>query len=298
VHGDAGRGKVDEKHLDGGVIELNYADPVAVKVVKELKGDVGDEILISTDLMCYRSFSVGDFAVGETFVFPIVHTTENGLHILPSCSHSALKLVDGQLYTNELTAEGGRHLEVYMSLTLFRLLMPVGILDRRVQFAGATGLVLLVAMIVTSRVRRRNANEAPIARPASPLTALRSVRWRSGFAVAWMLLCAGCCVLVGMHEWHWVPWLLGALFALAAAGIALRWRWSEGLAYGLGMVWIGTWCALGYLGVSGYFTAGHHLSRKAALEVMFVDVAATLLCIAGMIWCTDAIRRRFSAAST
>src|SRR5687768_1536175 len=70
-----------------------YDYPVVVKVVNALKGEVGKEILVSTDLMCFRSFNVDDFKVGESFVFPVDHKS-GGLHILPSCAHSALKLID------------------------------------------------------------------------------------------------------------------------------------------------------------------------------------------------------------
>src|SRR3954468_14978010 len=83
-------------------VDVDYPAPVLVKVLTVLKGDAAGEISITTDFMCYRSFDIEDLKPGETFVFPIVEKTMSGLHVLPSCSHSAAKLVDGELYTNAL----------------------------------------------------------------------------------------------------------------------------------------------------------------------------------------------------
>ena len=281
-----------------GAIELAYANPIVVKVVRTLKGDVGDEIQISTDIMCYRSFDLEDMKPGETFVFPVSRTVESGLGLLPSCSHSALKLVDGELYTNELTADGGRRLAHYMSLTMMRLLLPLGLLDTAVQIVLAAVVLLLSPVLITARVRRRSPSPGAAKLPPDPVAALRSVNLRTGFAIGWLLLCAGVCILVGFGDGDPASLVIGSClglpFAYAAVGAALRWRWTEGLVYGLTLM-----CVVGSLALV-YKVVAEYLEHRATFEyvparqlvILWVIVLAV---IAIMIWCADAVRRRFSS---
>jgi hypothetical protein len=285
-----GRREIPPDRRDG-VVEI-YPEAAVVKVIDVLKGSAPDEILVSADFMCYRSFNVEDFKSGETYVFPIIQTTAQGVNVLPSCSHSALKLMDGQLYTNELVSIGVRRLEPYMSLKLLKLLLPLGVLDPRGQIIFGGSLALLASLLLTRRFRKRSivATNNP---PADPRASLRSLRWRSGFAIAWMLLCAGAFILAGISEWDWMLWVLGALFAFAAAGIALLWRWSEGISYGLALIWIGICAYLTYDALHWYFANNDEFDPR-----LYFLVAIACLCVAGMVWCADAVRRRFSAVST
>jgi len=269
-----------------------YPEAVVVKVLKVLKGSAPDEILVSGDFMCYRSFNVEDFKPGDVFVFPIVETNFQGVNVLPSCGHSALKLSDGQLYTHEPAEGGGHRLQSYMSLALAQWLVPLGLLDPRGQVIFGSGVALLACLVITWSVRRRTAGAASAAQATDPTKSLRSVGWISGFAIGWMLLCAGVCVLFGLGTSDWLPWTLGAMFALAAAGIALRWPVAEGLSYGLALIWIGicvvlTIEALRWL----YFPDGEIDERFYYL--MAIDV----VCVGGMLWCADAVRRRYSTAT-
>jgi hypothetical protein len=271
---------------------LLYPDAVVVKVLEVLKGDAPDQILVSADFLCYRSFDVEDLKPGETFIFPIVQTTKHGVNALPSCSHSALKLMDAQLYTNEPTTSGDRRLEPYMKLALLRVLVPLRLVGIRGPMIWAGSLVILACLFLTRRVRRRPRVARVAEQPADPMKSLRSLRWRSGFAIAWMLLWSGVCILFGIAQWDWVPWALGVMFAFAAAGIALRWPWTEGLSYGLLLVWIGACAVLTYGAVTWRVSIDQEFNPR-----LYYLFAIDLVLVAGMIWCADAVRRRFSAVA-
>ncbi len=284
-----------------GAIEPAYPNPIVVRVVRTLKGDVGDEIRISTDFMCYRSFDVEDMKPGETFVFPVSRTTESGLGLLPSCSHSALKLVDGELYTNELTAAGGRRLAHYMSLTMMRLLLPLGLLDTAVQIVLAAAVLLLAPVLITWRVRRRTASAGMAELPQGPAASLRSVNLRTAFAIGWLLLCAGICTFKGFSEGDpgslVIGVSLGAAFAYAAAGAALQWRWTEGLVYGLALMCVVGSLALVYMVVAQYFEHRAQFEYVPTRQLVIFSLAV-LSVIAIMIWCAGAVRRRFSSKAS
>jgi hypothetical protein len=279
------------RQLDSSAVEtFEYQPPVVVKVIDALKGDVTDEILISTDFMCYRSFDLDDMKPGETFVFPISHTAKSGVHILPSCSHSALKLVDGQLFTSEFIPGGGRRLDHYMSLPLMRFLLPWRVLDAATQGVIAAVLTLVIPMLVTLRVRKGSANATPVDQPPSPIGSLRSLSVRSIFAIVWMLVCGGFSIFVSLKEEVWLLWALGGVFAFTAAGVALRWRWSEGLSYGLALLWIG-FCLLAAYAFLQEFNLG---DDRIDARTVAIFSSVVLLNVAAMVWCADAVRRRFS----
>ncbi|HET9865411.1 MAG TPA: hypothetical protein VFP37_18390 [Steroidobacteraceae bacterium] len=273
-----------------------YPDPIKVKVIKRLKGDVAGEIRITTDFMCYRSFSLEDFRVGETFVFPIAHTLRSGLHVLPGCSHSALKLMDGQLYTNDLVFGGGRRLNRYMSLTVLQLLLPIGVLDTRVQIALAGMLLLLLPMPITQRLRRRSAIATPARVLANPADSLRSVDVRTAVAIVWILLCAVICLAFVIANGDPMSLAFGGALttacALAAAGLALRWRWTEGLSYGLVSLCIGACTVVTYWGLSEYLTLNEHVDGK-----VFKPLLLILMTIVAMLLFAAAVRRRFSPSA-
>jgi hypothetical protein len=275
-----------------GMIEI-YPEAAVVKVLKVLKGSAPAEILVSADFMCYRSFNVEDFNLGETFVFPIIQTTDQGVNVLPSCSHSALKLIDGQVYTNELVSDGGRRLQAYMRRSFSQMLLPMGVLDTRRQMMWVGSLALLACVLVTTRMRKKRAIANEIEQRPSPVNSLRSMRWRSVFAVAWMVLCAGVCILAGISEWDWLPSLLGIMFLVAAAGIALRWAWAEGVSYGLALIWIGACAMLTLDGMKWLVTHGEGVDER-----LYYLLAVALVCVAGMVWCAAAVRRRFSETAS
>lgn len=290
---------LDDASPDGYVVATSYPHPIEVKVVKVLKGSADEKIQISTDFMCYRSFNVEDLKIGETYVFPIYYEGNGGLHMLPSCSHSALKLVDRQLYTNELKEGGGRRLDPYMSLALLQVLLPLGVLDVRGQIVVAASMTLLVSMFVARRARRRNAVSTAVDQPVDPMASLRSLRWRSGFAVGWMLLCAGICIVVGINEWDWIPWALGIMFAFAAAGIALRWPWSEGLSYGLLTITIGICVVLTFTVLAWYLPPYDRFPLRDRIDTTLIwFVSADVACVIGTIWCARSVRRRFEPGGT
>jgi hypothetical protein len=257
--------------------------PVAVKVVRALKGEATGEIRVTTDIMCYRSFNLEDFKPGDTFVFPIVEKTDSGLHVLPSCSHSAAKVVDGMLYTSEFVRGGGRQITPYLSLTAVRFLLPQGLLHKLGQYLAAGFIVLLVPTLITHRIRRRTMREA--------IGSARKINVRSVMAIMWMLLCGMLCIGLALLQIWPLPIGITLAFAcaIAAAGLAFKWRWSEGFSYGMSLLWIsgavaGTWWVL-----SEYFEVFDGFPKE-----MVIFVAVVALIITGMLWYADTVRRRFS----
>lgn len=137
---------------------------LVVDVVKPLKGGVAGEVEIATGLMCYQSFSFEDFKIGEQYIFPLIAVEPSSSYIgqslglgegphsakasdrlftLPTCSHTALALVGEELYSNELTSDGGRRLEPYMSLPLLKFLFWAG-------FLSVPGLLVYVSILILS----------------------------------------------------------------------------------------------------------------------------------------------------
>jgi hypothetical protein len=269
---------------DGVAWEIRFDPaPVAVKVVQVLKGEAHGEIRVTTDFMCYRSFGLDDFKPGDTFVFPFSQITDSGLHVLPSCSHSAAKLVDGMLYTNEFVHGGGRQLSPYLSLTTVRFLLPLGLLHKFGQYFAGGFALLLISILVTHRFRSRTMRDAS--------DSARKINLRSVLAILWMLLCGSLCLALSWLQVLPLPIgiALAVACAIAAAGLAFKWRWSEGLSYGMTLLWIcggiaGTWSI-----VSGYFEFFDDIPQEL---VIFVAVVA--LTIIGMLWYADTVRRRFS----
>lgn len=257
--------------------------PVAVTVLESLKGDVAGEIRVTTEVMCYRSFDLEDFSPGDTFVFPIYEQTDSELYVLPSCSHSAAKLVNGKLYTNEFVRGGGRELSPYLSLSAVRLLLPLGLLDKQTQYLVGAFVVLLTPILVTHLVRRRTLRE--------PDDSARKINLRSAMAILWMLLCGTLCLALGwLQIW---PMTLGIPLAsgcaLAAAGLAFRWRWSEGFSYGMSLLWI---CG-GAVGTWQTVSEGFQFYESIPKELI-IAMAIIGLTFVGMLWYADTVRRRFS----
>jgi hypothetical protein len=259
-----------------------YPEAIAVKVTKSLEGNVAGKILITTDLFCYRSFDVEDFEVGQTYVFPISRIDENGLHVLPSCSHSALKVVDGTLYTHEVTLEGGRRLERYMSLGLLEKLFPTGLLNAQVQILIAGTIAIVAPLLLTPWLRKRS---VAAQRP-------HPSRLRTRLAIAWMLTCTAVCAFIAVDERNWMLWVLSASFALATAGIAFRWLWSEGLSYGIVLLTIGIFTVATYDVVDWYLSQRDQFHRG-----LLVTFGIDFVVIAMMLWYADTVRRRFSRAA-
>jgi hypothetical protein len=149
-------------------------EPVIAEVIKSIKGNVQGEIYVSTLIMCYRSFDLEDFKPGKTYVFPLHHydpTRPDGipdfyspptdsdmktpierLYLLPSCSHSALVLSDGKLYTREPTFGDGERFSYYQSLTSLELSMQLGIAN--VETVMVIAAFILAALAFAIGVRK------------------------------------------------------------------------------------------------------------------------------------------------
>lgn len=273
--------------VDGDAITVSR-DVVAVRVLKMLKGSTDVDILISSDIFCYRSFNVEDLKTGETYVFPIERTESSGVHMLPSCSHSALKVMDGRVYTHELTKGFNHELEPYMNLRLLEFLLPTGMLSTRAQIIALGVLALLLSVMFTARYRRRQALRAPFETARGQISALRSLSFRAGLSAFTMLVCAAACIYIARPSMDWIPWALSALFAIAACGIALRWSWSEGLFYGLAIIVLGICSAFLYDYWEWYLLQG------SGPDFPFAIVHAIALGIfALMSWCAITVWRRF-----
>jgi hypothetical protein len=150
-------------------------DALIFEIERTLKGDVSGPIYVPASAPCYRSFRTEDFNVGETYVLPLypVETAgpENINEVslepdsrtepigrwfnLPGCSHSALGLVDGALYTRELTSGGGRRSAYYMSLAIMEALLPLGLLDPLIALLYAIAASVLGVVLVVLRKRNR-----------------------------------------------------------------------------------------------------------------------------------------------
>jgi hypothetical protein len=266
-------------------VDVGYPAPLAVTVIEVLKGDAAGEIRITTDYMCYRSFDLEDIKPGETFVFPIFETAEPGLHILPSCSHSAAKLVDGMLYTNDFVRGGGRRLDPYMSLSVVRVLLPLGLLHRWGQYFAAGVLLMLIPIVITHRIRRRSVLD--------PVDSGRPLNLRSIAAILWMLVCAGFIAFIPILDRWLLPVVIGVAlavtFALAAAGFAFRWRWTEGISYGLALLWIGACIATIWFIFAEHLEYSEPIGKSIGIFLLIVT-----LTIIAMLWYADTVRRRFS----
>jgi len=139
---------------------------VDVEVVESLKGRVRANVEIAEAEMCYQSFPDRTLEIGKSYVFPLTSidladSPDTWTHIigskvlsykmfrLPVCSHNALLLDGQQLFTNELTFNGGRRLQYYMPLSLMKVLLPTGFLVVArtlvlVLSAAAAGAVIIV----------------------------------------------------------------------------------------------------------------------------------------------------------
>ena len=74
--------------------------------------------------------------------------------VLVACSHNALLLEDGKLFTSELTSGGARRLEYYMSLPVLKALFAVGLQGIWRAFALlAFAIALCVAVVVIRKQR-------------------------------------------------------------------------------------------------------------------------------------------------
>jgi hypothetical protein len=165
---------------DPAVFEGGASRPsgVEIEVVKALKGDLKGSIFVATAMMCYQTFDATYFKPGETYVLPLhppwdwegggdvvvsvypsPSTEPRGRwFMLPGCSHSALALIEGRLYTNDGWVGEGRHLKYYMSLSMLERLLPLGVLR-----PIPTPVLVLLAIVVPigilwwRRVRERKA---------------------------------------------------------------------------------------------------------------------------------------------
>jgi hypothetical protein len=145
-------------------------DALIFEVSETMKGDVSGPVYVPASAPCYHSFRTEDFKIGGTYVlplYPVENASLEGINEavisleptsrtepmgrwfnLRGCSHSALALVDGNLYTNELTSGGGRRSEYYMSLPVMKFLLPLGLLDLRVSLIYvAVAAVLGVGLV-------------------------------------------------------------------------------------------------------------------------------------------------------
>lgn len=150
-------------------------DALVFEVSRTLKGDVSGQVYVPASAPCYHSFRTEDLNVGGTYVLPLYPVDDAGLENinevslepnsrtepigrwfnLPGCSHSALALVNGDLYKNEFTSGGGRRSEYYMSLSIMKFLLPLGLLDLRIALIYATvAAVLGVVLLVVWRKRK------------------------------------------------------------------------------------------------------------------------------------------------
>jgi hypothetical protein len=160
-------------HVDGSY-EPARPNRMVVEISKALKGSLIGDIEIAEDLMCYQSFSGDDFTVGKTFVFPLTQidlanledtfgmllgpierdATSYKMFVLPTCSHTALLLSEGGLYTHELTPGGGQQLKYYMHVSLLKLLFSAGMFSIRVAIS-ILAFVLLLSVGTVLVLRRR-----------------------------------------------------------------------------------------------------------------------------------------------
>jgi hypothetical protein len=87
------------------------------------------------------------------------------------------------------------------------------------------------------------------------------------------------------HIWFWVPFGMAAL--IAAIGLIFRWRWSRWLAYFVAVVNIGV--LLFGLAVS----VRAHTFPYETVELTALGLVPGFVIVAGTIWSTDVVRRRF-----
>jgi hypothetical protein len=154
---------------------------VDVEVIDSLKGGITGNVEIAKTLACYQSFPEEDLEIGKSYVFPLTRIDlanpddTVGLMIgsgdrkipsykmfrLPVCSHNALLLKGQALYTNELTASGGRRLDYYLPLSLVKVLLPIGLLSAW----GVTALIVvaIIVCVVGIAATRRRRRESPMA---------------------------------------------------------------------------------------------------------------------------------------
>jgi len=260
--------------------DLMYRDPMAFQVTKSLKGNLSGEVAVSTLFMCYRSFDLDDFKPGETYVLPLFQEP-SGMFLLPSCSHSALKLQDGRLYKSEFVTGGGRRLEDYMSLRLMEFLLPLGVLSTTVQIAASAVLCLVVLTILPLRLRR--------SQKVGPREAFAALTLRSKLAVGCLVACSAFALWFARRDANVGSGIAGMAFMFAAAGVALRWRWAEGFTYAISLFVIAICVYFLSFGIRELV----HPTPGFAVQPM--SLILPLAVIACTLWCADSVRRRFSA---
>jgi hypothetical protein len=149
---------------------------VDVEVMDSLKGQVRGSVEIAEAQMCYQSFPDRTLEIGKSYVFPLTtvdlaDSPDTWSHIiglkvlsykvfrLPVCSHNALLLDGQQLFTNELTFNGGRRLQYYMPLSLMKVLLPSGFLVVARTLILVLGAAAAGAAIVVIRKRWRETRQ-------------------------------------------------------------------------------------------------------------------------------------------
>jgi hypothetical protein len=153
-------------------------DALIFEVSETMKGDVRSPVYVPANAPCYHSFRTEDFKVGGTYVLPLYPVANASLagnndagvspeptsrtepmgrwFNLRGCSHSALALVDGNLYTKELTSGGGRRSAYYMSFSTMKFLLPLGLLDLGVSLIYvAIAVVIGVVFVLRKRKLKR-----------------------------------------------------------------------------------------------------------------------------------------------
>ena len=96
--------------VEGRVVSLEEAG-ATLHVTRVLKGSVPSNTIKIQDSGCYQSLSTSMMELGATYILPLPQEADglyefqasNGRHVMAGCAESALKLLDGKLYTFEQT---------------------------------------------------------------------------------------------------------------------------------------------------------------------------------------------------
>jgi len=96
----------------------DYVESATLKINRVLKGHIDSGQIKVVDTFCYQSLTTDRMKVGHIYVLPLSESNDETYEML-SCAHSGAELIDGKLYTFELTEDGEREQHYYQKYERF-----------------------------------------------------------------------------------------------------------------------------------------------------------------------------------
>lgn len=94
---------------------------ITLIVHKVYKGTIEDKEIPLTNGMCYQSIYLHVMHEKEKFILAFQQPQEKQMYVMPGCAHTGLRIIGNELYTYELTEEGGRAPKYHSKLENFKI---------------------------------------------------------------------------------------------------------------------------------------------------------------------------------